>query len=1044
MLLRGSGERQQPMADLQHWKACWPSGQDALVVTDVAAQSEHVLLAVHQPPPLRQMPVPLPGRRREAEAESFETTQESLREQLLAPDIREHTLVIPILGLPGTGKSHLIKWLKAAIPERDDLVIRHIPREGTSLPEVVRILLEGLQGGRFDELRQHMDSARSDITSLEQAATRLSLRMAELLQFGFASGWRRAANLDPALRGSLCHSDVLPSLLTDPTTRAHLTRVGGPIYRLATDIVEGYRRPEDDDDDEELGFRPEDLIFTNASLRGAGQKARRAVLNLKMPGAVEAAVRILSDALDLASPDVIGLGSVSLTDVVSDLRAELLHQKKELVLLFEDMAIARGLQLDLVDALTTSAVRDGEQRLCTLRAAVAITPTYWDEQTPEMLATRINAWGGSMFSLDVPMTESEDFAPLLIGRYLNAARLGVSTLKNEAVSVSSRVPNACDNCPFNRRDECHALFGATSAGHGLFPLTPAAAATTARVANRETVRPRFVLSGVVGPVIAERTRLDEGRFPSPDGDITKLVEGAVQRRALDELALSQLEALEDANLKAADRSRAETILRAWGLNTRSDPESVLDALNLPNLATVATAKPLDTTPAPEPGPSDVRPTPGQQEDPRLRLVDQWAAGGLELNAELSRIVRRALFDEIKSSVRWEEIGFGQEAAFTAFGLRGSEQTQMRTAVRIVNAAGGGGASATKALVEIKPTAANARLIRGLLTRERVGSWAFPTGFDALARLRVVVREAEASLAERLAMTAFSTKTVSDAAQLLVLSAATLGVAGSDDPNTAVAASLVAVDGAAADELRSPAWKEVVRAARQSHQIALETIRGAAGRRQGQRAEITAIDSTLFDLKRLNRDPAGLRRAPKSDKIAESHQTLVRALEIALKGEAASIESELKSIEAHIGVGAALTLKTIRDDFSAAAEAAKLADALGPKERVEELEATKLPTSTAAAQLVEDARRAIAGAQEGIAIAAIARVARLDVSTLYVVARYLSCVDEVVTHSVAAATEIIEANSAGANGSAASPARAAIQAMSADVAVIASALDGGRG
>src|SRR3989442_9956313 len=39
----------------------------------------------------------------------------------------------------------------------------------------------------------------------------------------------------------------------------------------------------------------------------------------------------------------------------------------------------------------------------------------------------------------------------------------------------------------------------------------------------------------------------------------------------------------------------------------------------------------------------------------------------------------------------------RSAAFTAFGLRGSEQTQMRTAVRIVNAAGGGGASSTPAL-----------------------------------------------------------------------------------------------------------------------------------------------------------------------------------------------------------------------------------------------------------------------------------------------------------------------------------------------------------
>jgi len=126
--------------------------------------------------------------------------------------------------------------------------------------------------------------ARSDITSLEQAATRLALRIAELVQFGVPSGWRRAAKLDEAIREGLCHPSVLPALLTDPVCRAHLTRPDGPIHRLSTDIVEGYRRP-DEDEDEELGFRPEDISFTNASLRGASQAAKRAAFNLQMPGA---------------------------------------------------------------------------------------------------------------------------------------------------------------------------------------------------------------------------------------------------------------------------------------------------------------------------------------------------------------------------------------------------------------------------------------------------------------------------------------------------------------------------------------------------------------------------------------------------------------------------------------------------------------------------------------------------------------------------------------------------------------------------------------
>jgi hypothetical protein len=943
--------------------------------------------------------------------------------------------VIPIVGVSGTGKSHLVKWLKAAIPRRPDLVIRHIPREGTSLPEVVRILLEGLEGGRFDEIRQSMDTARNDITSLEQAATRLALRIAELVQFGIASGWRRAAKLDEAIREGLCHPSVLPALLTDPACRAHLTRPDGPIHRLATDIVKGYRRPEEDED-EELGFRPEDILFTNASLRGAGQAAKRAVLNLQMPGVIDAAVRILSDALDVAAADVIGLGSTSLTDVLADLRGELFRQKKELVLLFEDMAIARGLQLDLIDALTTPAVRDGKQFLCTLRVALAITQTYWDEQAPETLSTRISAWGGSMFSLDVPVNKSGDETSALIGRYLNAARLGVANLEKTPASVSVEVPNACDKCPFDRRDECLELFGVSAGGHGFFPLTPAAAATAARLANPETFRPRMILAHVVGPVIAERSRLNDGTFPSPEGDIQDLVEGAIQRRAIDELELRQIEALDHAQLSAADRNRADTVFRIWGVEKRPDPVALLRALALPDiLASVNTVGPEVLTPStPEPQTSKPARPRLSPEDARLRAIDQWAGGGIELKGEIARVLRQMLFDELKAGIRWEEIGFGQDALFAAIGLPRRGQQQIYRAVRIANTAGGGAVGDVGPLIEIKPNAANARLLRGLLLRQRHKSWSFPGGLDALARLRIAVRQAETALVERLTAGPFSRKEISDAAQVLVLASAALGIAADSDPNGAVEDALVLISDLPSQDGRSVVWSEFTRNAQEKYETALDVIRRAAGRRQGRRggADITAIDWTIFDRKRLTRDPAGLRRPPASKELHELHQALIRSAEVALASEATEIQDLIQKIEEHIGAGASLTLKSITDAFNEAVETAKAAHVLRPLETLEEIEQIKLPSSTAAAQLLDDARRAASGAKQGVSLDSLERIARLQISNLSDIARYLECLDYVLTASVDAAAEVIGANAKGGNGASLRFARDAIQSAISEV------------
>ena len=276
-------------------------------MADVAAQADNLLLAVHQEPALRRLRVPLRGQRPPA-GSGEKATQRDLLEHFLGPAPAEGTLIVPLIGAPGTGKSHLIRWLKAALPADDRYEIRHIPREGTSLPSVVELIFAGVEGPEFDELRTQLAEFRGNLDALdpgerlERVATRLMLRMAELLavQSGAMAPGQGRARKTSAPRSAI--RTVLPALLTDAVIRAKLTREGGAVYRIARDIVLGYVK-EEDEDQEELGFRESDLAL--AGLRGTSPYAARALVTLRLPGNTAAAVRILSDALDQASAEVI-------------------------------------------------------------------------------------------------------------------------------------------------------------------------------------------------------------------------------------------------------------------------------------------------------------------------------------------------------------------------------------------------------------------------------------------------------------------------------------------------------------------------------------------------------------------------------------------------------------------------------------------------------------------------------------------------------------------------------------------------------------------
>lgn len=494
---------------------CWSADQVESVIAIAAQtneQSAETFLAAHSPfrfiTNFRD-----PG--------GSENTEEEVFEAIFR---RRGEVQAAIKGEPGTGKSHLVRWLKLRADFEAESGDKHCAR-------LVRILVQRGNGSLKDALRQIVERLgegfRDHLQRLQGAIDKISAETASAmllseLALEIGERWgRERKNREPLSK----RLKLLPIALKSRGVERWLRRQGGIVDQVIRRLAEG-AAPADRDTFPE--FTPEELTPPQQYLsRTENSDDVCDFFQTDLPG--EPKLRqAAADALNLALRDamwsLMGLSGSTLREIFDDIRSDLYEQKKELALFIEDVSVT-GLDRDVINALEPQK-RDG---LCRMIAVIGITSNAWiplEKNQKGRFDPTFEVGAGVTARWASDRNEVASFT----ARYLNAIRCSKAEITQLAVGRRERgsegdvKKSKCDACP--RREPCHAAFGCVELGNGvkigMFPFTPHAPQALLAGLNDDVEHTgvgrsqRGLIENVLLPVLQRsRHSLESHEFPHP-------------------------------------------------------------------------------------------------------------------------------------------------------------------------------------------------------------------------------------------------------------------------------------------------------------------------------------------------------------------------------------------------------------------------------------------------------------------------------------------------------------------------------------------------
>lgn len=584
----------------------------------------------------------------------------------------QHTFSV-IQGIPGSGKSHLIRWLKerysadnAQTGAKD--VVLLIERANNTLRQTLQQILESdaFDAAIFASQREKLARSTSQLTE-----SGLEETLINNLQVAFVEdGAKGDISLKPNLHRRL------NDFLLDSTVRSELRRVGGPIKRIARFLAADNTRSTDD---MFPAFQPDDFDFKVDFLnRLRGEQVRQntsdLVIQLNKEQARIDLAAYLNSLLEFAISRSTSLSSDDLKQMFNELRRELRRQKRGLALFIEDITAFTGLDTGLIDILITQHTGEGNKAFCRILSVVGVTDDYYNKRFPDNVRDRVShhlTLNQPQSGVDTELLSSSSMVADLTSRYLNATRLSSDELQawHADGADPARLPNACSSCPVH--DTCHHAFGTVTISNeqgqkteiGLYPFN--ASALWSMYSNIDTNvvlrTPRTLLNSIVKYVLESHTSLiQNGRFPPARNEVGS------EFGAPTLLKPQQSNLFSVYNLTAQVRERIESLIVFWGDRTLDSsqidgnallgtlPKAVFEAFGLPFIDGQVISESSQSTVIDDKAINDLT---GLQtstsvssvsaEDPIIRDIEDWRAGNqLQRYNSLGQALARFIRDTI--------------------------------------------------------------------------------------------------------------------------------------------------------------------------------------------------------------------------------------------------------------------------------------------------------------------------------------------------------------------------------------------------------------
>ena len=621
--------------------------------------SNAMLLSVHQEMPILKRTIGT------NQADTKIDENQFLSDFLNAP-MDEGTLIMPISGQSGSGKSHLIRWLHAnliRLQERGDARVKSfniikIPKSA-SMRKVVELILETLPSNNdYNKIRKNLKEASSEVT-LDVGAQRLrggitiSLNsMNENLKSELRLDSSAAENKHKRRKAHFAEN--LVHYLSDGELSSRFNDIFSRIIRGAIDGLS-----DEEDRDLTRRFSAEDLHpSSDEDIDNASQKVKKffeLFLSSEDGKGFETAADVLNEVLDDAISEVYKLQSTgipTMEELILQIRKGLLKDGRELILLIEDFYALMGYQESLLKVIIQNDSEDGKRVRSPMRTVLAVTSGYLDTQST--VRTRAKAEYEIRSSLD---SEGEvlEATKNLVGSYLNAARYGqrkIDEYYSDKDNIELKLPPYQDDDINEDEKEILNDFGVDESGVPLFPFNNSAIKALSHnyLSEGGVIKflPRSIINNVIKIHLNYRPLFEENRFPP-----TELIEQSTP----------SMEVTSWLNRKIMDeeqQARMSSFITCWAGNPVNPdklaecPNNIFRAFALPEPSKLGLepVNPMPPTPPP--------PQPGQQ--PPLIPVgtnipdfESWAVGNEVLAQGVAGSLRNYIKEILAGSINWNEL-----------------------------------------------------------------------------------------------------------------------------------------------------------------------------------------------------------------------------------------------------------------------------------------------------------------------------------------------------------------------------------------------------